>query len=309
MSTAANEATDASSNSSSGRVAPVIALVSTADDAGQAARDFASELTQKTVSSLPCRWRIATKYYSVDVTLESVALHDEHEDSALESVEAVILLVGDAKSDVTSVVGRLRRGAPSAEICLCVLTSATMPDTAASRWSDVCIEHGFELISYADSADDESDGENESAVKGLQDTFGIDRVREALESHMWPGLHLQSKETEQEHESMDAIISQFFAAFDAGGRSHSGDGDDGDGHTEPAAIPLRSLDVARDAASAMSDTQRRDFAERFAMKMMQVVGDLHSDDEHQGADDMGLHTDDPDDEFGEWAELAEEDVR
>jgi alpha- and gamma-adaptin-binding protein p34 len=56
------------------------------------------------------------------------------------------------------------------------------------RW---CVEHGFELVEL--NPETESDEEEEMALPGLAPTTGIQRVMQALQSHLWPNMQMKGQ--------------------------------------------------------------------------------------------------------------------
>eukprot|EP00041_Stephanoeca_diplocostata_P024214 m.607131 g.607131 ORF g.607131 m.607131 type:complete len:348 (+) comp22477_c0_seq3:194-1237(+) len=192
--------------------------------------------------------------------------------------------------------------------------SATPDDSSILSW---CLEHDFEYIE--NTASDDIDAEAPlNADKG----YGIGRVREALQAHMWPGLKMKGKPSQSEDTAHSSTTSSAasaqgdsdcagdktcthatdnltLAALDADvtGNAESSDmskgfdlqsllqnmdvlsrapNDDDEDALEADdsafATLLGQMRAMKEQASVLPDSQRKDYAERVALKFWEAIG-------------------------------------
>ena len=153
-------------------------------------------------------WHIDNRYYSAQVSLQ---VHGAGQDLAsLDGVPALVVLVdGDAsKEEHERILAQLgeERGYQTQVGLIVVLPSLESEDledgSNMDKLEDIYIPHGWEVVSLEDD--------------------GLERIREALMTHLWPGLarkddngnHARTQEqslptvTDQDHELAAAFLAQ-----------------------------------------------------------------------------------------------------
>lgn len=169
---------------------------------------------------------------------------------------------------------------------------------------DWCHENGFEVVSLKNE-EEEEDQEDER----FRDKTGVDRILEALESHMWTNMEyktdlrpqkerkaaveFEEKEIDEieEKDILDDMPADIKASFgnllnfmnitpDTAPNSLRDDDDlgfvDGDGADFLSALgPLQQL---RSQLSTLDDDKRRAMAAKVALMMMESLGDDDEDD-------------------------------
>nr|CAD7263171.1 unnamed protein product [Timema shepardi]CAD7574189.1 unnamed protein product [Timema californicum] len=138
-------------------------------------------------------WHIDTKYYTADVNLCSVEKKTLDSEEFAVSVEAVIINfdsnINAGLNIAESWLSFLKEFEPEVQILLCDRCqenpSVGVSKVAAQEW---CVDQGFELVEL----DPELDAEWE-AEQDFIETTGIQRVVQAVHSHLWPNLRMKGK--------------------------------------------------------------------------------------------------------------------
>ncbi|GAA5940847.1 uncharacterized protein JCM15063_000898 [Sporobolomyces koalae] len=162
--------------------------------------------TARVVESAPhsdsIPWTIRNKYYTADVRFRIVPASEQLVNvQALGEEPAVIVLARAEQTPpvaLASLLETLAARSPEIDVALLVtLPSRPLPTAVISsspsqtlpveidqeRWDDLALDHGFEWVDLSSQScvvqgDDPDSGEQE----------GLDRIRDALESHMWENL-------------------------------------------------------------------------------------------------------------------------
>mmetsp|Transcript_16600 Transcript_16600/g.27990 ORF Transcript_16600/g.27990 Transcript_16600/m.27990 type:complete len:332 (+) Transcript_16600:183-1178(+) len=157
------------------------------------------------------RWHVATKYYTADVIVKELNLPIGDAASAVAldpPPEGLVLLFDRAKEETFTILRDWMKSNVDAleatEVRLCLANNLSRPkgwetldgstEMAVNHWEEEglmstcwqwCIEEGFEPveISTADVELDQWLCSNKEDPQGL-----VGRARDALHSHMWPGL-------------------------------------------------------------------------------------------------------------------------
>lgn len=156
-----------------------------------------------------CSWLISTKYYDAEVAVNTKVLCDETKESIADIESEALILVADwthqsSFAQLRSWFESQRNGKSTSPISLLIADkihkSTEHPSwlEEATEWS---IENGFEMI-HVCTEDASSDEELKA------DGHGMDRVKEALEAHMWPGCSLKNSKTGKSVEASPAQTSQ-----------------------------------------------------------------------------------------------------
>ncbi|KAJ3183234.1 hypothetical protein HDU85_002260 [Gaertneriomyces sp. JEL0708] len=251
-------------------------------------RNSHSDDADKTMSaSLPAcvPYKIDTKYYSAELCLwiDSVPQETPLVEKDMRSwcdiagaVDAFIFVYDVHKPESFEAIKPwktfLEAASPNIAICVAnVLEASTRPSAEFSALQDTheswCIQNELEYVDMTMVS--ESDGDT-AAIEG--DSFGIDRIKEALENNMWK--HMRRKgaagaaaETPSEglpslsdiERARDLIFGKFLAAEDDL-QLH----DDDDMDMEHAISSLQNL---RAIGQTLSDTDRRTLAARIALSL------------------------------------------
>ena len=156
-----------------------------------------------------------------------------------------------------------------------------MPDARFEAWSDWCVDNGLEFL----EADMESSAVAAKAPKRLLDDYGSEedrgngkeRLLEALSQNMWPKMtkkdpsiaEAPSEAAEELNASMpvpDADLLERMASLD------------GPDAFEKAISSARGM---RDHAMTLPDEERREFASKMALHLMQLMEDMGDDEDDE----------------------------
>nr|CAD7414459.1 unnamed protein product [Timema poppensis] len=138
-------------------------------------------------------WHIDTKYYTADVNLCSVEKKTLDSEEFAVSVEAVIINfdsnINAGLNIAESWLSFLKEFEPEVQILLCDRCqenpSVGVSKVAAQEW---CVDQGFELVELNPELDAEWEAEQD-----FLETTGIQRVVQAVHSHLWPNLRMKGK--------------------------------------------------------------------------------------------------------------------
>lgn len=139
-------------------------------------------------------WTIDTKYYTADVNIHAVEKADAN--VKLDSVEAVVVHFDSKKesglNDLRQWEAFIDTHQPEIRILLADdFTDTVITKRRATGW---CLETGFELIELNTSDIDEDEEPAEDEI--IKETKGVERVIEALQTHMWSNLVMKTKGSE-----------------------------------------------------------------------------------------------------------------
>jgi len=156
-------------------------------------------------------WTIDNKYYSVQVSIHSfTSQHTPHWIDIANQANAIIYVFHkDRDESFEELKKAVTMGQQNAEMRLCVAMNQN-PDCVISEktfslFEDFCIENALELIDL----DQELIHSEDEVIK---ETFGIERVIEALSSHSWVGITVKNQPKPGQQKSgkdgLDDYISQ-----------------------------------------------------------------------------------------------------
>ncbi|KAK5643712.1 hypothetical protein RI129_007557 [Pyrocoelia pectoralis] len=151
----------------------------------------ATNLTTETENEVSCTWQIDTKYYTANVDIygvtdaydrtskfndnvEALIIHmDSNKDSGLDDLEKWTSLENDCDPEIKLL------------ICNYCNTETKVKKANAIEW---CLKRGYELIElYPNIAKCEA---NDDEI--IKEKVGVDRIIEALQTHMWSSLVMKS---------------------------------------------------------------------------------------------------------------------
>ncbi|KAF2882097.1 hypothetical protein ILUMI_24100 [Ignelater luminosus] len=140
-------------------------------------------------------WQIDTKYYTADVNIYGITEQFVRTGEFNNTVEALIIHMDSNKEsglDDIQKWGEIENDCDP-EIKLLVSNYCTaetkITKTKATEW---CLKHGFELIElYPSVKKSNSDTEDCEIIK---EKMGVDRIIEAVQTHIWPNLIMKDKE-------------------------------------------------------------------------------------------------------------------
>ncbi|GAA5889737.1 hypothetical protein JCM16303_005362 [Sporobolomyces ruberrimus] len=151
-------------------------------------------------------WKVRNKYYTADVQLCVLDNDEAHEREPALSAPVVVVLTSSQESPSTMLkadLEKLNSRDPEFDVSLLVtLPSRPLPSSpdfssppAISTpittsqapikdedWDDLALDNGFEWIDLSSTDENETNGE------------GMDRIRDALQSHLWEGMSRNPKD-------------------------------------------------------------------------------------------------------------------
>jgi hypothetical protein len=183
-----------------------------------------------------------------------------------------------------------------------------MPEQRSNLWADWCLEQGFEFL----EADMETSvgaalgaGRGQGATRSLLEQEaeadreqGKQRVLDALRSHMWSSMarkqHVASAVAQvaaAEHEREETTEQAGDGPADDDDKQHYIDFDEYTQMVQQAEKEhdLQSMDAferalnsareMREHAMSLPDEQRKEFAAKFALQLLALMGDLDEEDD------------------------------
>lgn len=139
-------------------------------------------------------WEMENKYYTADVQVASVECPENHMQWILNSGEAVVIYF-DSMQDATleslnSVLETLGDFEPEVQLLLCDSCASEECNNGLSRLKaqQWCISNGWELIELIKVDDEDSCHEDD-----FQESWGFQRIRQALHAHTWSNLKMKEK--------------------------------------------------------------------------------------------------------------------
>jgi len=232
-------------------------------------QSLAGRVANETVS-----WYIATKYYTATVQLKTVTAQEYLDIDTIGEVTDIeaVVFVCDHSMDTTCLVDAVRlrlqsKWTPS--VCLLVsgqwdqdkLINDALSKQELLSW---CLKNEFELVDLAD--EDTSDGSEDD----FADTYGKERILEALLAHTWTNLVLVKEGAEKPTNSVvnvedsDEEYGDFVACSEA----------ESDIDFESLFSKLANM---KDKASDLPDSERKAYAENVAIAFYKAMGGSEED--------------------------------
>lgn len=216
-----------------------------------------NETTKENITTYS--WDINTKYYTAKVDICPIKTDETLNDEFNESVEAVIVYfdsnIETGLEDVKMWNRLLEDCEPYVKLLISdICNSETkIPKSQAVEW---CIKNGFELIELNPEETNEELSEDDI----IKETRGIERILEALQSHLWSNLIMKSKENENNQQekqstSMDAMLNGIFD-------------DDQSEFTDL----FQQLHMMRESVQSMPVRERRQCAEQVVTAFWRAIG-------------------------------------
>lgn len=200
-------------------------------------------------------WTIDTKYYTADVNIHAVEKADAN--VKLDSVEAVVVHFDSKKesglNDLRQWEAFIDTHQPEIRILLADdFSNTAITKRRATAW---CLETGFELIELNPSDADEEEEPAEDEI--IKETKGVERIIEALQTHMWSNLVMKPK-----GESYDPSNFKVFGGL-------PGEYDDGD---EEFNGLFQRLHMVKESVQSMPIRERRQCAEQVVAAFWRAIG-------------------------------------
>lgn len=204
-------------------------------------------------------WNISTKYYTAKVDLCAIKTDEDRCEEFNESVEAVIVYF-DSNTETgledVKIWNRLLEDCePDVKLLISDVCNADtkIPKSQAVEW---CVKNGFELIELNPDIIETIDDDDHI----IKETFGIDRILEALQSHMWSNLIMKSKEQEinkpeDESASIDDMMNNIFENEEADFNEL-----------------FQQLHMMRESVQSMPVRERRQCAEQVVTAFWRAIG-------------------------------------
>ena len=194
---------------------------------------------------------------------------DFHDEKSIDKIKRIISTVSDKE----------------VEICLLYCPTATTNTEARDDINTFCIQHQFELIETEDVDTNVDDEDN-----GFEEKMGVDRVVEALKSHVWSN-HVMKNSTGNNtagntggQGGETSGHSTGSGASDAAVVRGGGSGELGDaGSLNELAGDLGDTDMSfqelfgkfmsmKETAQTLEGDERRDYAAKVSMAFMDALG-------------------------------------
>ncbi|CAH0561003.1 unnamed protein product [Brassicogethes aeneus] len=137
-------------------------------------------------------WTLDTKYYNVTINLIGIDEMYKRTKEFNENVEAVIIHMDSNKEsgliDLNLWDELIKDSEPEIKILITnyCTNDTKISKTNALRW---CLKQDFELIELYPTID-----KSEQEEEIIKEKFGVDRIKEALETHVWPNLKLKKSD-------------------------------------------------------------------------------------------------------------------
>lgn len=205
-------------------------------------------------------WNIDTKYYTAKVDLHPVKNYSNRDEDFNESVEAVIVYFDsnteNGLDDVKMWDKLLQDCQPDVKLLIsdtCNMETK-IKKSIAIEW---CVKNGFELIELTPVVVDNKSEDDDEIIK---ETYGVERIIEALQSHLWSNLVMKNKEqaetSEKQDTNMDAMLNGLH--FD----------DDSADFTEL----FQQLHMMKESVQSMPIRERRQCAEQVVTAFWRAIG-------------------------------------
>lgn len=155
-------------------------------------------------------WEIDTKYYNANIILHGINKEYKRTDAFNSMVEALIIHMDSNKDtgllniDEWSVVEDDCQ--PDVKILLCNYCSSDTKITKekATSW---CVKRGYELIElYPQNTQTKEDDI-------IEEKYGIDRIIEVLQAHIWSNLTMKDKDNDKGEENVSLNMSDTLDDF------------------------------------------------------------------------------------------------
>lgn len=236
--------------------------------------DYSGEIIEKLDESHECgdgtiMWHLTNKYFDAEVTLFSCTFQDFIEHTTdLSKLEAILLMFHHSKNSVLEEVKKAEEYFKASDYpdlrMLWNVSNASLKEEERDDLFSWCLDHQFEFIENEDIVqdDEEEDG-------GFQEKYGIDRILEALKSHMWSNHTMK----DEKHKA-------------SGNLSRNGEGTSNMEFDEQSMQGGESfedlvgrLQAMKEKARSLEGDARRDYAEKVAFAFMEALGIDESDDD------------------------------
>lgn len=203
-------------------------------------------------------WVIDTKYYTADITLVGISKTYERTQSFNETVEALIVHMDTNKDTGLEELQEWetieKECEPEVKI---LLTNYCNDDTKITRAKalDWCIRHSYELIElYPSQKIDISEQQDI-----IEEKLGVDRVIEALQTHVWSNLVMKDRNTSTNLPKMPDDATLFEKMQDA---------DLNDDFTEL----FSQLHMMKESLQSLPNQQRKQCAEQMVTAFWRAIG-------------------------------------
>jgi len=235
-------------------------------------------------------WELDNRYYSVTLSVNVLNSDKQHEAQELSRSCGAVIIVFDGteerfKKDVEPWSSFLEQVDPSVSLCMAAKTSekpAEGLESLYSKYNSWCIDHGVEFVpSHTfDSAQDSGEEETYGVER-----IGVDRIVEALQSNVWPGMvyKSQSRPTEsrtaenfgsEDHDIMAALTTTLQSVQTAPQEApipsqKNETSRDTEAHARAAAL-LRDLNELNDGENVEENSKEMKQLESFEKAMLQL---------------------------------------
>ncbi|CAD7696854.1 unnamed protein product [Ostreobium quekettii] len=244
----------------------------------------------------PPVWHIRTKYYTARAALRAARI--DAADSSTAAVPEAILMVIDATRESTFLSLRPWVGSPAGDRAAVVLLVANKMDAVREErpdWLDAAAEWaGREMVEYVEVS--AGDGEIDAGLERWGEGQGMDRVRSALQAHMWPGMEMAPRQGlapiggeggsgiggEGEGDALEEFERMLREDAEEGeGEGERARGEPlGRGHVEGEEaldaferLLEEGLSGMRERIAQLPDAERRDAAAKVALRLAEMLDD------------------------------------
>jgi len=226
-------------------------------------------------------WKIKTKYYDAAVQLCAMKQKTIGNQDFAESVNAVVICFDSQLDDGLSEAERwlpfTNEFNSDINILVCEqCQEVPFPNSkegmkgidrvTAVNWG---IKHGFELVEL-NPVNEETDFEDD-----FPETVGMERIKQALEAHLWPNMIRKAKNkfsVPSETELMGERTSKEQQSPESMQESQMADEDE-----EPFEALFQNLSLMKSKADNLPSRERKDFAEKMAIAFWRAIGGCESE--------------------------------
>jgi len=215
-------------------------------------------------------WKVDNKYFTADVDV--ICAKEGSCEENFTDLQAILFVYPDTKPEIldnlSNWVPLLEKHEIEIQLLLNTSTQPCENEPLHDQIWEWVLNHNVELInSYKD--DDEEEDE------GFAEKVGMERVKEALNSHMWPHHVMKETQPTNGHVTQNGVNSDNGDVWDGVHDAEFAERDMNGGASFEQLFA--NFQLMKDKAQSLPDEQRKDYAEKVALAFWSAMGG--SDDE------------------------------
>jgi len=238
-----------------------------------------SEKTLKTDDFNSFTWPVQTKYFTADISVCCCPDHffDNLTDVEFNEVEAVLLI---ADVNDTTCLGKLKHvvsavAEKDVDVRLLYSCKEIVNTTHINEVMALCIDNEFELVEDNDEAEEEEED-------ALEEKTGVDRVVEALKSHVWSNHVMNNGNKKTTTTTTTATDVMNNDIDDVSGEVCGGKADEDEASFNELFGRFMEMKATADT---LTGDERREYAAKVSLAFMDALGIEEGDTSSGGGDD------------------------